>query len=225
MSKIAVFIDGENLSAKKYANSIQEISRFYSHNVQYFVYGKKQHLVRWKEIEHFNCVTVTKGANKADIKMSQDVHAKLYEDEVDTFIIVAKDGHFLQLCQIIKQFGKGVIVMGTDNTAKLLQEEFEFMLLTPPKPPQPKVTKAKQKSSKTQQSLNLKPIKQLQKLLEKVFSTLNVEWIDLPELGKQLRQIDPKFTHKAYGSATLSKLLRRLPEFVEMYDNRVKLKL
>lgn len=68
--------------------------------------------------------------------------------------------------------------------------------------------KAKLKSWKPYSS---KPITEFQVLLEKAFKSVNQESITLKALGEILKGIDSTYKPQIYGSSTLTKLLKKLP--------------
>jgi hypothetical protein len=63
---------------------------------------------------------------------------------------------------------------------------------------------------------------QFQVLLRKAFDQSGEEWLDLSALVNRLKQVDPNFQIKHYGSATISKLLKRMPEVVEVKQQNKK---
>lgn len=206
-TKIAVLVDADNIS-HAWADTIIEKTTLSGEIVIRYACGTRKHLGgRWrKKIEEHKFTEkkapeIENGADILIVREAMDIMLK--RSEIDIFCLVSNDTHFAKVPQILRQWSKKVLIMGTENAATLLKNDSEFILLE-----NEIVTKPPQKPKKTKK---LKSIAQFHTLLEKAFKAVDQESIALNTLGKTLKNIDSTYKPQIYGSSSLSKLLKKLP--------------
>ena len=124
---VAVFIDADNVPAKKIDFIINELANYGAVMVRK-IYGnwKSDRLKGWEEVlldyalapvQQFD---YTKGKNATDMTLTIDVMDMLYSGKIDVFCIVSSDSDFTPLAMRVKTEGKQVIGFGRHSTSKAL---------------------------------------------------------------------------------------------------------
>jgi len=116
-SKIALFIDCDNVSSKSIGGVIDELSKYGKVNVRR-AYGnwKSDHLKGWEEQLHPNAIqpiqqfAYTKGKNATDAAMIIDAMDLLYTRDLDGFALMTSDSDFTPL--VMRLLSNGVTVYG-----------------------------------------------------------------------------------------------------------------
>jgi hypothetical protein len=221
--KIAILVDADNIS-HMWADAIIEKASARGEIIIRYACGTRKHLGgRWrKKIEEHKYTEKTapdieNGADILIVKEAMDIMLK--RPEIDTFCLVSDDHHFAKVPQIPRQWNKKVLMMGTAKAAKLLKNDSEFILLE-----KKVIAKPAQQPKKPKKAKKQKPIAEFLMLLEKAFATVNQESIALNTLGKAIKDVDSTYKPQLYGSSTLTKLLKKLPNVVEVKNNKAKLK-
>lgn len=135
--KIALLIDGENVS-KKYVKLIMDELNEYGTITHKRVYGDFSNgsVMSWKDnLRDFAMTPVfqfnyTKGKNASDSAMVIDAMDILYSGKVDGFCLVTSDSDFTKLAIRLKEAGMLVIGMGEQKTPNSLVaacETFKFL--------------------------------------------------------------------------------------------------
>lgn len=118
--KIALLIDADNISAKKYVDNIfTELTKYGKVTIRH-MYGdwSVERLKKWLAYSaKYSLVPVmqlndTPGKNASDIGLIIEAMDFLYTEDVDIFCIVSSDGDFNRLAKRIRESGKTVIGMG-----------------------------------------------------------------------------------------------------------------
>lgn len=134
----AIFIDGENISAKK-ANIILQEAR--KRGVIDFakVYGlqKDNRTKQWSDVAKSNAIVKdirlygTPSKNKVDSKIIKDtIHDVKIATNVDIVIIVTSDHGYSENVRELRAMGKRVVVMGETKTPERLRlVSNEFVLI------------------------------------------------------------------------------------------------
>lgn len=119
--KIAVLIDGENISHNDIDDIFQEIKRD-GRILTARLYGSYDSMKQWQKVVNeysiqlrtqFSYVT---GKNTSDSALIIDAMDILYRDEVDTFYILSSDSDFTNLIKRIKESNKIVVGVGEKKT-------------------------------------------------------------------------------------------------------------
>ena len=124
---VAVFIDADNVPAKKIDFIINELANYGAVMVRK-IYGnwKSDRLKGWEEVLLDSALApvqqfdYTKGKNATDMALTIDVMDMLYSGKIDVFCIVSSDSDFTPLAMRVKTGGKQVIGFGRHSTSKAL---------------------------------------------------------------------------------------------------------
>ncbi len=116
-SRIALFIDCDNVSYKSIGGVVDELSKYGKVNVRR-AYGdwKSEHLKGWEEQLHPNAIqpiqqfAYTRGKNATDAAMIIDAMDLLYTRDLDGFALMTSDSDFTPL--VMRLLSNGVTVYG-----------------------------------------------------------------------------------------------------------------
>lgn len=229
--KIAMLIDGENVS-HKYVKTITDELTSYGVVTNKRIYGDftNKGLDGWKAVlldysltpvQQFNNTT---GKNSADSALIIDAMDILYSGNVKGFCIVSSDSDFTRLISRLRESGMFVIAMGEEKTPKALRKASDKfisldLIATDDKPEQTaedangkasdKKTAAKpRRRSPRKRKIDTEIIEDVYKIIEEC----EEEWVNLGELGNRLSKLNPDFDHRNYGYDKFSKFVRDIPE-------------
>lgn len=123
--RIALLIDGENISSKYIESILDEVSK---QGVTTYkrIYGNWESIVdkKWEEKIRENSITPmmqinnTAGKNASDSALIIDAMDILYTGFVDGFCLVSSDGDFTRLASRLRESGMLVIGMGEEKAPK-----------------------------------------------------------------------------------------------------------
>lgn len=218
--QIALLFDPENFSSK-HADEVFRRLAPHGEIALRIACGKKESLRSWqKPIAKYKLtpIEVPAGANNADkIIHSRSIEITVYQPEIDTFCLVSNDGGFAKTYRELKGYGKKVIGIGMDenHASKKLKENCDQFITISDASIEP-IKGVSQKPT-------IQPLHEFQILLGKAFAESNGKWVRLSALGQSLRQIEPTFKPNRYGSASLSKLLKKHPKSVEVKQNMARI--
>jgi len=126
--KFAVFVDGENISAKDYVTAIREIAT-YGEILMKRVYGDwtTNNMNTWKDVlikePATPCQQFRSGKNATDTRIIMDsIEMMLQNTNVNSFCIVSTDADFYGLAQRLRENGKYVLGVGKEHSKPILQE-------------------------------------------------------------------------------------------------------
>jgi uncharacterized protein (TIGR00288 family) len=239
-SKVAVLIDAENISYQELPKIIHHTARQGTIMLT-AIYGNWQapNLKNWHELatkHNFKIRKQTSGKTKnlTDMKLIMDAMEVLYRTQVHTFCLVANDADYAPLCEKIREAGRKIIGIGNRHAAdtliracdeyifigndKSLQTSLTSIVNNPEPAPVPAPPKKTAQPQKAQPPKNNKSA-ELKKLLTKAFAEGKPDadgWLSLSDLGSLLPKIETGFRPNNYGHATLSKLLKNLPDIIEL---------
>jgi hypothetical protein len=124
---VAVFVDGENISAK-YASEIMRIAKRYGPVTVRRVYGNAVLLPRWAEAPGFRLMHSGTGKNAADMLLAIEALELAITEGVATVIIASSDQDFIHLVTRLRERGGAVIGVGEAKTAAMFRAMcLEFM--------------------------------------------------------------------------------------------------
>jgi uncharacterized protein (TIGR00288 family) len=134
--KFAVFVDGENISAKDYISVIKEIAKHGEILIKQ-VWGdfKSPNMKTWKNVLVKEQEAIhhqpRKGKNSTDNKMMIEItKIMLLNININAFSIVSTDADFLILAQELKEEGKYVLGIGKEMANPVWKEACnEFVTL------------------------------------------------------------------------------------------------
>ncbi|MCF3641931.1 NYN domain-containing protein [Rhizobium sp. TRM95111] len=209
MVKVAVLVDAENLPASHAKAIILEATRLGT-VVERRLYGDflRGNLKQWLEIaasQAFEICHVQSfgGKNSADIAIAVDAIELLCSSDIDLFCLATSDSDFAALAIRIRCRGKTVVAVGEGKALPVFREAVDrFVTLGLVTSPQEK---------KPAPPVEPKAIDTLPALLKAALNTIGGAggWIDVGRLSQALKAVEPGFQPRAFGSATLSKLLGR----------------
>lgn len=113
---IAIFIDGENISAKEYKNILEDVRKYGRISISN-VYLDWTENRSWMEtsknfgITPIQCNKI-KGKNSVDLKITVDMMRTLYRREIDLFCILTTDSDFCHIVNELKSENKMVYIYG-----------------------------------------------------------------------------------------------------------------
>ncbi len=243
--KIALLIDADNVSAKKYVDNIfTELTKYGKITIRH-MYGdwSVDRLKKWLGYSaKYSLVPVmqindTPGKNASDIGLIIEAMDFLYTEDVDIFCIVSSDGDFNRLAKRIRESGKTVIGMGEKKTPEAFRnscEKFIFLdneeaevvevddELENDKSEKEKVVCQERETEAPDEKGSTKKeeiIKAINKILSEEDATSERMKIGLGALGSRLNKIFPDFDPRNYGYSKLSAFIRDFKELKVSDDN------
>jgi len=215
--RLAILVDGDNISPgclKDLLTDIEplgtaNIRRIYANWAQRNAWKETLQLLAFEPVQRF---AYGQGKNGADIAMVIDAMDLLHRGKVDGFCLVSNDGDFTPLAMRLKQDGVKVYGFGFVSPQPFVKACDEFRFL------RPQITLMNGEKAKPKAL----PIPRPSKLDESVEALLlNAhlacgtfdEWISLAVLGMAIKKLQPEFSPKHYGYATLRKLVTASAQF------------
>lgn len=128
--KIAVLIDGDNVSFKYAKTIFDELNKNYGDTIYRRIYGDwSKSTGGWDSssliengITPIHQIAYSTGKNSTDITMVIDAMDILYQNKVNAFCIVTSDSDFTRLILRLRESDKFTIVMGESKTPIALQK-------------------------------------------------------------------------------------------------------
>jgi len=220
--RIALLIDGENISSMYIDKVIEEVSK---HGTVTYkrIYGDWKNIIahKWEGCIRENAITPrmqlnnTTGKNASDFAMIIDAMDILYTNDVEGFCLVTSDGDFTSLAGRLRESGKLVIGMGEDKTPKAFRKGCSIFT-----------------------NLNIledghdgdtgTDKNQIEKaIIDIIIENENKGKIThLGELGSRLVNKYPDFDVRNYGYSLLSKFLEEIPSLViQKQSNQIRVTL
>jgi hypothetical protein len=215
--RVAVLIDAENVPGDM-AEPVLREARAYGATVARRAYGDfaqgrgtgwlvaaAAHAVDTIQVSRPN-----KAKNFSDMRMTIDAVELMFANRADVFCLVSSDGDFTPLAIHLRGAGKRVVGIGTKQASTSFRQSCDaFHIVSQPTTVPVVVATTSKPRAKPQEQ----PAKQKISLplLSKAFKRLGAGegdgWVSLSTLGVALREVEPNFTVKSYGSASLKKLL------------------
>lgn len=219
--RVAVLIDAENVSGDFASDVLQEAGA-YGATVKRRAYGDfaQGRGACWLSaaapyaIDTIQVSSPCNSKNFSDMRVTIDAVELMFANKADVFCLVSSDSDFTPLAIYLRGAGKIVVGIGASQASTSFRQSCDFFhivdrpaavpvaVVIPSKP------QAKPQRSQPKQRILLP-------LLSKAFKTLAAGegdgWVSLCNLGIALRKVEPNFTAKSYGSASLKKVLQREP--------------
>lgn len=114
MSRVSVFVDGENIPASQ-APRILGLAHELGQVELLRVYGDAGLLGAWDEVPGFRLIHSGSGKNAADLLLSVDAMERALDGACDTVVIASSDGDFRHLAGRLRERGLSVIGMGRER--------------------------------------------------------------------------------------------------------------
>lgn len=212
--RLAVLIDGENISAKYAGEIIEQSARLGSPGIRrLFCNVLNPGMSNWQAaLTDFGLLPVhspcnSTGKNASDIALVIDAMDLLHSGQVDGFVLVSSDGDFTRLAIRIREQGLSVIGIGESKAPVAFQkvcDQFIELSCTPaPKAPQ----NDRQAAPGSDQALH-----QAYQLIRNAIEATD-SWLPLTVVGNQLNKRYPDFDPRNYGHKKLSDLIRETARF------------
>lgn len=208
--RVGVFIDAENLPARTAAR-ILDVASSYGNIVERRVYGDftRDLLRAWAELVPQHALSLQtapnaiSGKNSSDILLAVDAAELLSRSDIDVFCIASTDSDFSHLAGRIRMRGREAVGLGgptaTDRFRLAFDAFFELAIQSvPAQPNSPKVVALKQ-------TADIRPY------IAQALNSLGHnpdEWLDVARLAQVIKQLNPTFSAKDFGSVKFSKVLK-----------------
>ncbi|NJL26998.1 MAG: NYN domain-containing protein [Thermoanaerobaculia bacterium] len=209
--RLAVLIDADNVQAAIAKRLLEEISKHGTATVKR-VYGDwtSTNLKGWKEHLHTHAIqpiqqfSYTNGKNATDSALIIDAMDLLYSGKVNGFCLVSSDSDLTRLATRLREAGMVVLGFGRQATPVAFVsacDQFTFIDTMCEKTANKSVSEPKVSSTVSSA---------LAKLLTKAIQETQREdgWALLTQVGDHLRKLQPGFSTKTHGHATLGKLVK-----------------
>ena len=235
--QIAILIDGDNAQPSLLEAMLAETGKYGLVTIRR-IYGDwtSQNMKGWKDalqvhaIQPLQQFRYTIGKNATDSAMIIDAMDILYGGMVNGFCLVSSDSDYTRLATRIREKGLFVMGIGKRTTPRAFINACEIFvytenLVTEPEP-QRQEAPARRRAAprvprRTQQAAEpVAPPSSPSQLLRRAFDMAVQEdgWAFLGTMGSRLRQLDPSFDPRTYGSRQLSTLIRTYPNIFEVKE-------
>jgi hypothetical protein len=224
--RLAVLIDGDNISHRLADRLFSEVGKFGKANVrQLFGNLSGPAAEAWKAAVHrYGIVSRQQFANTSkkngtDISLVVEAMDLLHRGEVDGFCIASSDSDFTRLATRIREQGLAVFGFGKATAASSFRKACQdYVELDVPAPAAPKAA-APPSVAKVKAAAQELLINRARNLFLKAFGQLHgADWYPLSELLAAVRTLEPKFTVKDYGFTKPITLVRK----TECFDTEVR---
>lgn len=226
--KIALLIDGENVSFRYMKTILDELS-VYGIVTYKRIYGDftKSCMDGWKNllldnalmpIQQFNNAV---GKNSADSALIIDAMDILFSGSVGGFCIVSSDSDFTKLIARLRESGMFVVTMGEEKTPKSLRKvsdkfiSLDLIYQDTIKEEEEKFGKNKKPEKeykirrKQKRKIDPEIIGDIYKILTE---DIDEEWLNLSELKNRLVKLHSDFDNRNYGYDKFSYMIKDIPE-------------
>lgn len=225
--RIAMLIDGDNAQPSLIKNMLTEAGKYGLVTIRH-IYGDwtTQNMKGWKETLHVHAIQpiqqfrYTTGKNATDSAMIIDAMDILYGGVVNGFCLVSSDSDYTRLATRIREKGFFVMGIGKKSTPRAFVNACEIFVYTEnllieadiskPKPTKPR------KKGRAAESVPPEPLPLLKSAFE--MAVQDDGWAFLGTMGNRLRQLDPGFDPRTYGSRQLSLLIRGYSKVFEIKE-------
>lgn len=225
--KIAVLIDGDNISTK-YAELIKDEADKYGDITVFRLYGSlnSPNLKQWYPVMPKYGITpvlqLSYANNKsiADQALTIDAMDMLYTRQVDIFFLCTSDSDFTKLAYRIKESGKTIIGMGEKKTPESLAQacnEFKVLELL--------FNAEKEINAVTPADLRVDAPKisilSEEEIIQKIYDSIDDDGENLSSIGNALRKSVPGFDVRYYKYKTFSALIKAHTDIFEINEDKV----
>ena len=246
MKKLAVLIDGDNISAQDAHALFAEIARYGIASVKR-VYGdwSNNHLQSWEGILLKHALTpvqqfaYTKGKNATDMSMVIEAMDLLYSGTFDGFCLVSSDSDFTPLASRIRASGLAVYGFGRRKTPEALRQACDRFIYLENLDSDPSndvvdasVTSQVPDTNETATkpaSASASPRQPIDGATRTMFYKAIKEnaddsgWASLGQIGSYLSQVNADFDSRSYGYAKLSSMLKTLEGLQFRHDDKMRM--
>jgi hypothetical protein len=236
--QMAMLIDGDNAQPSLIESILTETGKYGLVTIRR-IYGDwtAQSMKGWKEALHVHAIQpfqqfrYTIGKNATDSAMIIDAMDILYSGSVNGFCLVSSDSDYTRLATRIREKGLFVMGIGKKTTPRAFINACEIFVYTEnlaaeaePAPVSiPHTEPLRRRAPRfTRKAQVIEPVvtpSPLQ-LLKRAFDMAVQDdgWAFLGTMGSRMRQIDPSFDPRTYGSKQLSGLIRTYSNIFEVKE-------
>ena len=216
----AVFIDADNFRLAALPEVYEQIATEWNATVRR-AYGlglsARQQVLRQTGTTPIEVVPNIKRKNSTDIVLTVEMMEQLYRGTTDGFVLASGDSDFTPLVLKVRELGKPIIVFGSTNTPMVLQRACtSFHVVDADREMRTRIPNANHGPSASSKTTPLThDVKLLRETLENAFVELteNMATTTIARFSWFLRQKNPTFNPKNYGTRSLRSLLRQLGGF------------
>lgn len=135
MKRVAVLVDGENLSAARAGHIIMGAAHFGSLTIRR-VYGNAARLPQWDAAPGFHLIHSGSGKNATDLLLTVEAMALIHDRLADMLVIASSDRDFSHLATHLRERGTEVVGMGEATASPVFRKACtKFIELKPPVAP------------------------------------------------------------------------------------------
>jgi hypothetical protein len=198
------------------------------------IYGDwtTQSMKGWKEalnmyaFQPYQQFRYTIGKNATDSAMIIDAMDIFYSGVVNGFCLVSSDSDYTRLATRIREKGIFVMGIGKKTTPRAFINACEVFVFTEnlipeaepphPEPPRYQAPRVRRRVQVVEPVATPSPLPLLRRAFE--MAVQDDGWAFLGTLGSRLRQVDPSFDPRTYGSKQLSGLIRNYLNIFEIKE-------
>lgn len=223
--KLAVLIDGDNISSTYVKEMMEEIAKYGNPTIKR-IYGDwtKPNLANWKQVLLENAISpiqqygYTSGKNATDSAMIIDAMDILYSEKVNGFCLVSSDSDFTRLATRLREAGMMVLGIGekkTPNPFIAACDKFIYIEILKYQNDDDDEEDDSNKSSKKKKEDIDKITPQVIRLITSTIADLADEdgWAFLGDVGSLLQKKQPNFDSRNYGFQKLTPLINSIKKF------------
>ena len=228
-----MLIDGDNAQPSLLESMLTEAGKYGLVTIRR-IYGDwtTQSMKGWKEalniyaIQPYQQFRYTIGKNATDSAMIIDAMDIFYSGVVNGFCLVSSDSDYTRLATRIREKGLFVMGIGKKTTPRAFINACEVFVFTEnlvpeiepqrPEPPRYRTPRTRRKSQVVEPVVTPSPVPLLRRAFE--MAVQDDGWAFLGTMGSRLRQLDPSFDPRTYGSRQLSTLIRTYPNIFEVKE-------
>ena len=228
--KLAVLIDGDNITSAYVKEMMEEIAKYGNPTIKR-IYGDwtKPILSKWKNLLLENAITpiqqygYTRGKNATDSAMIIDAMDILYSEKVNGFCLVSSDSDFTRLAIRLREAGMKVFGIGEKKTPEpfiVACDKFIYIEILKNQSDESESVLPKSKASQKSDVDKITP--KVIKLISSTISDLADDdgWAFLGEVGNLLQKKQPNFDSRNYGFQKLTPLIKSTKKFeIEQREN------
>jgi len=230
-----MLIDGDNAQPSLIESMLSEAGKYGLVTIRR-IYGDwtTQSMKGWKDalniyaIQPFQQFRYTIGKNATDSAMIIDAMDIFYSSVVNGFCLVSSDSDYTRLATRIREKGLFVMGIGKKTTPRAFINACEVFVFSenlvpeiePPHSEPPalryRTPRIRRKTQTVEPVVAPSPLPLLRRAFE--MAVQDDGWAFLGTMGSRLRQIDPSFDPRTYGSKQLSGLIRTYPNVFEVKE-------
>jgi len=224
-TKVAVFIDAENISAAHIDDILSEASNFGDVIIKrVFADWSSPNMKTWKEkaasisLRTEQQFAAVKGKNASDVSLIVSVLTALFEKSIDVFCLASNDSDFTRLVQELREREKTVVGFGTTQSAAavFVNSFSEFIYL-----------ESAQNNKKSSDKSGDAKISKLPKDRAQVLTDIIEMLIEqhgkalYSSIGMAMRNKFADFMPKNYGSRTMSDFIKSNLSAIGKYEIKI----